>query len=334
MTASLAQPTIPFEHKQTAHCESGVMSALLRERGTTLSEAMVFGVGAGLTFAYLPFVKLGGLPLISYRMPPRGIMRGVSKRLGIKMQYDTFKTVDAGMRALDEKLAAGRVVGLQTSVFWLPYFPPDMRFHFNAHNLIVYEKRGDTYLISDPVFEHPVECDAESLAKARFVRGALAPNGLLYYPTEVPDRIDLAPAIRNAIKFTTGMMLKTPVPIIGIRGIRLVARKIRKLDLANAKRNKLLLGHIVRMQEEIGTGGAGFRFLYSAFLQEASQVTGDVKMAECARELTAAGDEWRNFALSCARMCKDREPMDYGRLADMLDNCATVETAVYKKLRA
>jgi len=42
---------MPFEHKQTAHCESGVMSALLRERGTTLSEAMVFGIGSGLTFA-------------------------------------------------------------------------------------------------------------------------------------------------------------------------------------------------------------------------------------------------------------------------------------------
>ncbi|MEP6832168.1 MAG: BtrH N-terminal domain-containing protein [Gemmatimonas sp.] len=333
MATTVAPPAIPFEHKQTAHCESGVMSALLRERGTTLSEAMVFGVGSGLTFAYLPFVKLGGLPLISYRMPPKAIMRGASKRLGITMQYDTFKSVDAGMRALDEMLAAGRVVGLQTSVFWLPYFPPDMRFHFNAHNLVVYEKRGDTYLISDPVFEHPVECDAESLAKARFVRGALAPNGLLYYPTSIPEKIDLAPAIRRAIKFTTGMMLHTPLPIIGVRGIRLVARKIEKLNPTEAKRNKLLLGHIVRMQEEIGTGGAGFRFLYSAFLQEAAQVTGDAVLAESAKELTAAGDQWRAFALACARMCKDREPMDYKKLADMLQQCAAMEMLVYAKLR-
>jgi hypothetical protein len=29
------------------------------------------------------------------------------------------------------------------------------------------------------------------------------------------------------------------------------------------------------MQEEIGTGGAGFRFLYAAFLQEAAQITGE-----------------------------------------------------------
>jgi len=333
VSTTVAPPTVPFEHKQTAHCESGVMSALLRERGTTLSEAMVFGVGSGLTFAYLPFVKLGGLPLISYRMPPRSIMRGVSKRLGITMQYDTFKSVDAGMRALDDQLAAGRAVGLQTSVFWLPYFPPDMRFHFNAHNLVVYEKRGDTYLISDPVFEHPVECDADSLAKARFVRGALAPKGLLYYPTSIPGKVDLVPAIRKAIKFTTGMMLHTPIPIIGVRGIRLVARKIEKLDATNAKYNRLLLGHIVRMQEEIGTGGAGFRFLYSAFLQESAQVTGNAALADCARDLTAAGDQWRIFALTCARMCKDREVMDYAKLAGMLRQCAVLEAEVYAKLR-
>lgn len=322
-----------FEHRQTAHCESGVMSALLRERGTTLSEAMVFGIGSGLTFAYLPFVKLGGLPLISYRMPPRSIMRGVSKRLGITMQYDTFKSVDAGMRALDEKLAAGRVVGLQTSVFWLPYFPPDMRFHFNAHNLVVYAKRGDTYLISDPVFEHPVECDAESLAKARFVRGALAPKGLLYYPTQIPGSVNLVPAIKKSINFTTGMMLHTPVPIIGIRGIRHVAKKIGNLNPAEEKRNKLLLGHIVRMQEEIGTGGAGFRFLYAAFLQEAARMDGLSALGPCAEQLTAAGDKWRNFALTCARMVKGREAVDYKALSGILGECADVETSVYKRLR-
>lgn len=324
---------IAFDHQQSAHCESGVVSGLLRECGTALSEAMVFGIGSGLTFAYLPFISLGGQPLISYRMPPRSIVRGISKRLGVRMRYQTFGSVDAGTRALDDHLAAGRIVGVQTSVFWLPYFPPDMRFHFNAHNLIVYGKRGNTYLISDPVFEHPVDCDAESLARARFVKGALAPHGLLYYPTHVPARLALVPAIRQAIRFTTGMMLHSPIPLIGVRGIRLVARKIRRLDVRQHDRNKLLLGHIVRMQEEIGTGGAGFRFLYAAFLQEAAQVTGQQVLSDIAGQLTAAGDEWRQFALLCARMCKDREAIDYERLSDIMLGIADRERAVYRRLR-
>ena len=54
---------------------------------------------------------LVSVPLISYRMPPKAIMRGVSKRLGVTMQYDTFKSVDAGMRALDAQLAHAGVRG-------------------------------------------------------------------------------------------------------------------------------------------------------------------------------------------------------------------------------
>lgn len=324
---------VAFDHRQTAHCESGVVSNLLREQGTELSEAMVFGIGAGLTFAYLPFISLGGQPLISYRMPPRSIMRGVSKRLGVRMRYQTFRSADAGARALDDELAAGRVVGLQASVFWLPYFPPDMRFHFNAHNLIVYGKRGDTYLISDPVFEHPVECDAESLTRARFVKGALAPHGLLYNPTRVPDDLALEPAIYGALRFTTGMMLHSPVPLIGLSGMRLVARRIRGLDPRRHNQNKLLLGHIVRMQEEIGTGGAGFRFLFAAFLQEAAQATGRPVLSDIAAQLTTAGDEWRRLALLCARMCKDRDGTDYERLSGLLLEISKLERAVYQRIR-
>ena len=324
---------IPFEHRQTAHCESGVISALLREQHVAMSEAMAFGIASGLTFAYIPIVKLGGMPLIAYRMPPRGIINGLTRRLGITMASETFSDQAAGMRALDDHLAAGRVVGLQTSVFWLSYFPPDMRFHFNAHNLIVHGRRGDQYLISDPVMDTPVECDAASLQKARFVKGALAPKGLLYYPLRIPATLDLPKAITKAIRFCTGMMLYTPLPIIGVRGIRLVARKIRALRPADVKRNKLFLGHMVRMQEEIGTGGAGFRFLYAAFLQEAAAVLAKPVLVEIAAELTAAGDEWRRFALWAAMMCKDRMPMNYAQLADQLLKCASMEQAVYKRLR-
>jgi hypothetical protein len=325
---------IPLPHTQTAHCESGVISGLLRHNRLPISEPMAFGISGALTFAYIPLIKMGGLPLFAYRMPPKAVIKGLCKRLGIGMAFETFRDPEEGMRALDRHLEAGRVVGLQTSVFWLPYFPPDMRFHFNAHNLMVHGKRGDKYLISDPVMDIPVECDAESLKKARFVKGALAPKGLLYYPTSIPTSFDWAKAISKAIKFNTGMMLHTPLPIIGVRGIRYVAKKIRKLKPTEAKHNKLYLGHMVRMQEEIGTGGAGFRFMYASFLQEAAKLLSKPAFEAAAKKLTAAGDEWRRFALFAAKMCKDRMPMDYGMLADQLMKCADMEADAYKDLRA
>jgi hypothetical protein len=325
---------IPFEHRQTAHCESGVISSLLRHHRRPISEPMAFGISSGLTFAYLPMIKFGGLPLFAYRMPPKSVIRGVTKRLGITMAYETFRDPARGTAALDAHLAAGRVVGLQTSVFWLDYFPADMRFHFNAHNLVVYGKRAGRYLISDPVLDTAVECPAASLEKARFVRGVMAPKGLLYYPRSLPERFELAPAILKAIRWTSGMMLHTPLPFIGVRGIRMVARKIARLPREHGRENRLLIGHMVRMQEEIGTGGAGFRFLYASFLQEASEVLGRPALAEIATELTAAGDQWRAAALFAAKMCKERVDADYARLGGEIALCADLEAAVFRRLRA
>ena len=39
---------INFEHRQSAHCENGVVSNLLRFHGLDFDEPMVFGIGAGL----------------------------------------------------------------------------------------------------------------------------------------------------------------------------------------------------------------------------------------------------------------------------------------------
>src|SRR5258708_24026023 len=104
------------------------------------------------------------------------------------------------MEGCDSAIDEGRVVGLQGYVFWLPYFPEDMRFHFNAHNLIVYGRDGGDYLVSDPVFEDAVRCDRASLMKARFAKGALAARGLMYYPERVPVEIDYARPIPAAIR--------------------------------------------------------------------------------------------------------------------------------------
>ena len=43
-----------FQHQHTAHCESGVMSTMLKAQGVDFNEAMVFGLASALTFVYIP----------------------------------------------------------------------------------------------------------------------------------------------------------------------------------------------------------------------------------------------------------------------------------------
>jgi hypothetical protein len=321
-----------FQHQHAAHCESGVISNLLRHHGVPMTESLAFGLSSALSFAYIPFVKISGLPLIAYRMPPKSIIKGLMAPLAARFRFETFRSAAAGQQRLDGLLAAGKVVGLQTSVYWLPYFPPDMRFHFNAHNLLVYGKSGDDYLISDPVFEEPVRCPSADLARARFAKGVLAPKGLLYFP-ETIGRQDVTPAaVRKAILKTCRTML-APVPIAGVRGMRMLANKIAKLPPADAH-TTAFIGHIVRMQEEIGTGGAGFRFIYAAFLQEAATLAQMPQLTAFSDRLTAIGDTWRAFALKAARMVKGREPVDPAAIALKLRDLAALEETFFRDLKA
>lgn len=310
------------------------MSLMMSHHGLPLSEPMVFGLSGALIFAYIPFVKLGGMPLIAYRSRPKSIIKGLQKNLGIKMKMHTFSNPSKGTDTLNELLEQGKIIGAQSSVFWLPYFPPEMRFHFNAHNLIVYGKEGNDYLISDPVFETEKRCSVKDLQKARFVKGMMAPKGLLYYPVHIPKHIDYQSILPKVIRKNAQTMLKTPVPIAGVRAIRSLGKSIEKLEKKERRWAKLFLGHIVRMQEEIGTGGAGFRFIYASFLQEAGNILDNQELNSASSMMTAVGDQWREFALLAVKGIRKKkgESIDFTGIREKLDNVADAETEIYKKL--
>jgi hypothetical protein len=325
-----------FKHQQYAHCESGVSVNLLRHYGLELSEPMVFGIGAGLFFAHLPFVKVNGVPGTTFRIFPGYIFKRLCDRLGVKIHRESFRSEAAGMKALDETLAQGRPAGMLSSVYYLSYLPPAFRFHFNAHNLIVYGKEGNEYLVSDPIMETVTRLSAEDLAKARFAKGFPEPKGKMYYPVAAPKQADLRDPIIKGIKQTCWFMLTPPMPMFGYKGIKYLGKHIQqyphKLD---SRKATLYLGNIIRMQEEIGTGGAGFRFLYAAFLQEAGTLLQNDLLLEQSQAMTKIGDQWRNFAYSAARTCKDRSTnrVSYSELGDMLMEISDKEKTLFERLK-
>lgn len=322
-----------FKHTHHAHCESGVISSMLRHHGLNISEPMVFGLSNALNFAYIPFIKIGGMPLVAYRSMPKSIIKNIQKNLNIDMKLETFSSKEKGADRLDELLFQGKIVGAQSSVYWLSYFPKEIRFHFNAHNLLVYGREGDNYLVSDPVFDKSVVCDKESLTKARFAKGVMAPKGLLYYPLSVPKEVDLKPIIANNIHKMSKTMLRKFVPIAGLQGVKYLANSILKLESKDKKYAKLFLGNIVRMQEEIGTGGAGFRFMYASFLQEASELFDNNEiLKEASRLMLEVGDKWRDFALRIAKSIKSKNKINFQEISQMLMNISEDEARVYQKM--
>jgi hypothetical protein len=326
---------IDFTHKQTAHCENGVVSNLMTFNGFPISEPMVFGIGSGLLYCYIPILKVNHAPSITYRVMPGQIFKKFAKRVGIKIKKEKFKNpIDAKVR-LDENLSKNNPVGLQVGVYNLTYFPDEYRFHFNAHNLVVYGKDSDSYLISDPVMENVTSLTDKELEKVRFAKGPFAPKGHIYYPIDFPKELDLKSAIKKGINQTCKDML-VPIPALGVRGMKLVAKFIRKWPKKHGvKKANHYLGQIVRMQEEIGTGGGGFRYIFAAFLQESSAILNNEELNVLSEEMTEIGDLWRDFALNASRIYKNRkaEHDSYESVANQLDEISDREKIFFKKLK-
>jgi hypothetical protein len=130
-------------------------------------------------------------------------------------------------------------------------------------------------------------------------------------------------------------MLYTPGPVIGISGIRFLANQVEKWPKKLGKRRAThYVGQLIRMQEEIGTGGGGFRFMYAAFLQEAGRILEKPGLADISKTLTETGDRWRKVAVVGARICKGRAARQdtYTEMANILRSCADQEKQIYKDL--
>jgi len=327
---------IKFDHKQSAHCENGVVSNLMKFYGIEISEPMVFGIGSGLFFSHMPFLKVNGIPVTSFRPLPGVIFKRISRRLGIKFEKHKYSKPDKAMSELDKNLEKGIPTGLLVGVYHLTYFPDPYRFHFNAHNLVVYGKKDDNYYISDPIMDKYETLTYNELKRVRYAKGLFAPNGHMYWVKEAPGKAEFEKAIIKGIKHTCKDMLTIPIPMFGAKGIKFLSKKVRNYPKKlGARKAASYTGQIVRAQEEIGTGGAGFRYMYGAFLQEAAEVLNNPELKKLSFEISAIGDKWREFAVIAGRIVKNRNKADesYDSAADLLLNISNMEQEFFKKLK-
>ena len=327
-----------FEHLQAAHCENGVTTNLLQSAGAQkLTEPLAFGIGSGLFFVQLPFLKINNGPAIAFRTMPGLIFKRTCDSLNIPIFRKKFSSREAGKKYLDDCLAKGQPVGCQVGVYYLSYFPKEYRFHFNAHNMIVFGKEDDRYLISDPVMETATSLSSYELDRVRFAKGAFAPRGQLYYPLEKKIVTDeqMGKAIVKGIKRNITHMLRIPGNIAGVNGIAGTGKKIKKWkEKLGQQKAGLYLAQLVRMQEEIGTGGGGFRYIYAAFLQEAHAFHPIDELLDISKIFTEAGDKWRNAAVQAAGIYKGRigSQADFDVMGDYLIEISAIEKKAFQAL--
>lgn len=327
-----------FEHATSLNCETGVMRNLLNHEGMKISEDMIFGIGSGLYFIHFPFIKIGTVePLTSYRYTPGSIIKNASQLLGIDITVKTFKNVDDAMKSLDEKIEEGTVVGITGDLYYFEVFPEFLSFHFNNHNLVVYGKKENEYLVSDPIVEDVLTISDENMRKARFVKASDNPKGRMYWVTRINNKNpDLKQAIYKGLKKTCKRMLNPYFPFGGVKGMRLLAKSLEKYP---QKKSQIYaekhLVNMIRHQEFVG-GGSGFRNQFGKFLLESGELLNNTVYREFGKEMKEViVPEWRSFAIDMARCSRKPVatiPDAYHDLAEKLRKIADMEYQYFTRI--
>lgn len=333
---------LDIQHQPAAHCENGATSALLRYHGINLSEPMIFGLAYGLFFTHITFIKMGGLPVTSFRTFPGVLFMRITKLLGIKSKTKRFLSREKAMKKLDELVLQKKTpVGCVVGMYDLPYVPKEYRFRFNGHNICIIGKDEEKglYSVLDSNCTQKVTITSDDLATVRFPSGGVYPlMGQMYWIKSVPKTLpDLNPLILNSIRKTCWYMISQPkfIKYVGANGIHYLSERIRHWEKDMGKRKaQLNLAQVIRMLEEIGTGGAGFRFMYGAFLQEAAERTGISVLNDYSQRITEIGDLWREFAYKASRIFKKRknENYTYDDLGNLLNHIGEQEKKFFKDL--
>lgn len=329
--------SIQFNHKMAAHCESGTIAALLNHNGFEISEPMVFGVTGAFFFAYLDTPDFT-FPQFVVRSKPGDMRSKIEKRLGVKLEQSKFSKAEQAMKTTDALIEKQIAHAVQVDMFYMDYIPKYMKAHFNGHFITLLGKEGDDYLVSDSYYPSIVRLSSSSLQTARFTKGSLAPKGFMFYPAKVPKKTDInwKKAIYNGINASVFNMTKIPIPFIGVKGIRTFAREVTKWskrtrDIDHLS-HEIMNIHIVL--EERGTGGAGFRFMYASFLQEASKLINNPALHNMSTKMMENGDKWREISLFVARIGKNRDLGEnkMKELQDMIMARADWEEKFFKEL--
>lgn len=327
-----------FQHFTTHHCVTGSMRHVYVYNNHNISEEMLLGLGAGVSFSYWHFK--GQAPFIGGRggfKPPMEEVAG--QRTGVTIKMQTTTSVRRARETLLEMLEAGQPAMIQCDMGFLPYFDfGGEEYHFGGHVVIVcgYDPDTDEVLVADrEEVLHPVTMEA--LAKARGSTYKPFPPKNLWYTFDFGQkRQPTADEVRQAILEQAQAMLEPPIRNIGVKGIRKAAQMVpkwpEKLDADELR--FALFNNYIFISPVGGTGGGAFRYMFSRFLAEAAEVAGDQRLTESAEEFKQVGDDWESLGEWFRQASEASEPASIlGECVAPLTGLANSEEAAWQRLR-
>ncbi|MFH0518433.1 BtrH N-terminal domain-containing protein [Streptomyces sp. M41] len=304
------------------HCETTALGVLLRHRGIDLSEAMLFGLGSGLSFVYWDSKQLD-FPFLGGRVKPFQLTKNSAARLGVELVVRETTSRRKAWEDVSAAIDTGRPVGLQLDSFHLDYFTS--KVHFGGHFVALYGYGDqDAYLVDTEQQGGAVSTRLDSLADARAARGPMTARHRSFTLTAPRNPPKPYEQIVPAVTACAEAFLDPPIANLGHRGIQKAGKLVRTwLQRTDAPQRDL--PQAARLMEKAGTGGALFRNLYRDFLAECAQQLDSGHLRTGHRLYAEAATLWTEVAALIANTGESGDARCLEEAGDLLGELARME---------
>jgi hypothetical protein len=289
-----------FAHRPGFHCGSTALSDALRARGLDLSEAMVFGLGAGLGFYYLVGESLSPTRMFHGRFGP--LEETACEVLGAPMVQRTEEDAGRAEAGVKEALARGFAPVLSCDIRYLPYYRTQTAFNGHRICLAGWDEEKNAALVADTEREGLLEVPAAELDRSRASDGPpVGYTARWWAEVDAPARPrPLAETAADAIRRLAKHMLEDSQDFIGQQAMDRWAAEVGGWHEACRDEADRVWTFRFGYQviEKRGTGGGLFRRLYARFLAEVSEALPAIARAGAAERMTGIADGWTKLALA------------------------------------
>ncbi len=307
-------------HVPGRHCASTALADLMRFYGHALTEPECFCAGAGLGFWYIE----GLTPARLMHFRSRDIEEVFFRNIGAAFQWHTAGSKEDLRSALVTSIDSGAPVLLRTDIFYLDYYKS--KTHFPGHVVVLwgYDLEGGTAYISDTERKGLTMCSLDALLEGvmhgDFPEGTQAHFTPVAEPAAIPQKKKLlADAARENAK---SMLDQDGFEGYGVKGMQLASKKV--VEWKELHDWKWLARFAYQVMEKRGTGGGGFRKMYTEALQEFAGKRPVAAMGQIAAR-------WTDISAVLKEISESQVP-DFRMVADMLLIQAIKEEEFYKDI--
>jgi hypothetical protein len=331
------EPFAGFRPFPARHDETGAMRHVYQVIGTDVSEALLFGLGAGAGFGYRHLA--GALPSLTGRATNgRAARTGLQRLAGHRTGVDVASATTVDPRLAEARLLAALRGGRPVTIR-LPRsrssecgVPPASSADGLVAAVVGYDAPSGLVLVCG-LEPEPCPTHLAALASAQASERRPFPPCHRLWTFDARGQHEPRPGeVRDALADAAAAMLEPRRPTTGVTGIRTAASALGRWP---DHLPGTVLAVACRQAEEAietsgGPAGGLFRHLYADFLDEAMGITGDLVLHRIAGRVHAIGDRWQEAARLFGHAAgAERPEADLAVIASLLREVADREKAVW-----